>query len=95
MQFQALVSKKANMWRAVKVLLFSTGDSAQCYVAAWMGGELGGEWTHVYGWLNLSAVHLKLTILLISYTSTQNKKFFFFFKANANEFSSYTYTKSI
>ena len=26
----------------------STGDSAQCYVAAWMGGELGGEWTQVH-----------------------------------------------
>ena len=22
--------------------------SAQCYVAAWMGGEDGGEWIHVY-----------------------------------------------
>ena len=28
-------------------LLYSTGNSAQCYVAAWMGGEFGGEW-HVY-----------------------------------------------
>ena len=26
-----------------KDLLYSTGNSAQCYVAAWMGGELGGE----------------------------------------------------
>ena len=25
------------------VLLYSTGNSAQCYVAAWMGGESGGE----------------------------------------------------
>ena len=23
-------------------------NSAQCYVAAWMGGEFGGEWIHVY-----------------------------------------------
>ena len=23
--------------------LYSTGNSAQCYVAAWMGGESGGE----------------------------------------------------
>ena len=61
MQFQALVSKKANMWRANKDLLYSTGDSAQCYVAAWMGGEFGGEWIHVYIWLNPSAVHLKLS----------------------------------
>ena len=26
-----------------KDLLYSTGNSAQCYVAAWMGGESGGE----------------------------------------------------
>jgi len=31
-----------------KDLLKSTGDCAQCYVAAWMGGEFGGEWIHVY-----------------------------------------------
>ena len=23
-------------------------NSAQCYVAAWMRGEFGGEWLHVY-----------------------------------------------
>ena len=26
---------------------YSTGNSAQCYVAAWMGGEFGGKWKHV------------------------------------------------
>ena len=26
-----------------KDLLSSTGNSAQCYMAAWMGGEFGGE----------------------------------------------------
>ena len=33
-------------------LLCSTWNSAQCYVAVWMGGESGGEWIHVYtcGW---------------------------------------------
>ena len=30
-----------------KDLLYSTGNSAQCYVAAWMGRESGGEWIHV------------------------------------------------
>ena len=39
----------------------STGNSAQCYVAAWMGEEFGGEWTHVYAWLSPFAVHLKLS----------------------------------
>ena len=28
--------------------LYCTGNSAQCCVAAWMGGELGGEWIHVH-----------------------------------------------
>jgi len=34
-----------------KVLLYSTGSSFQCHVAAWMGGEFWGEWIHVYVWL--------------------------------------------
>ena len=46
----------------------STGSSAQCYVAAWMGAESGGEWIHVYVWLNPFAIHLKLSTLLIRYT---------------------------
>ena len=29
-----------------KDLLNSTGNSAQCYVAAWMGGDLGELWLH-------------------------------------------------
>ena len=36
-------------WRTSKGLLDSTGHSAQCHVAAWPGGEFGGEWIHVYG----------------------------------------------
>ena len=28
--------------------LYSTRNSAPCYVAAWMSGELEGEWIHVY-----------------------------------------------
>ena len=35
-------------WITNKFLLYNTGTSAQCYVAAWMGGELVGEWVHVY-----------------------------------------------
>ena len=30
-------------WITNKDLLNSTGNSAQCYVAAWMGGEIGRE----------------------------------------------------
>ena len=34
-------------WIANKDLLYSTGNSAHCYVAPWTGGEFGGEWIHV------------------------------------------------
>ena len=43
-----------------KDLLYSTGNSAQCYVAAWMGGDFKEKWIHVYVWLSHSAVHPKL-----------------------------------
>ena len=36
-------------------------NSTQCYVAAWMGGEFGGKWIHVYVWLNPVSVHPKLS----------------------------------
>ena len=38
-------------WIISKDLLYSTGNSAQCYVAAWMGEESGGKWIHVNVWL--------------------------------------------
>ena len=46
-------------WRTSKDLLDSTGDSAQCHVAARMGGEFGREWIHVCVRLSPFAVHLK------------------------------------
>jgi len=48
-------------WITNKDLLYSTETSAQCYVAAWMGGDFGGEWIHVYVWLSSFAVHQKLS----------------------------------
>ena len=48
-------------WITNKDLLFSTWNYAQCYVAAWMEGEFGGEWIHVYIWLSPFAVHPKLS----------------------------------
>ena len=48
-------------WMMSKDLLYSTWNSTQCYVAAWMGGGFGGEWIHVYVWLSPFAVHLKLS----------------------------------
>ena len=41
---------KINWYHSLRYLflvLYSTGNSAQCYVAAWMGGEFGGEWSEV------------------------------------------------
>ena len=50
--------------------MHSTGNSAQWYVAAWMGGEFG-ENGQVNVWLSLFAVHLKLSQVFISYTPVQ------------------------
>ena len=44
-----------------KDLLYSTGNSAQCYMAARMGEGFGEEWIHVYVWLSPFDVHLKLS----------------------------------
>ena len=43
-------------WTTNRDLLNSTGNSAQCYVAAWMGGTFRGEWIHTPFY-----VHLKLS----------------------------------
>ena len=53
-------------WITNKELLYSAWDSAQCYAAACMGGEFGGEWIHVYVWLSLFTVHLKLSHCMFS-----------------------------
>ena len=42
-----------------KNLLSSTGNSSQRYMAAWMGGEFGEEWIHVYLWLSPFTVSLE------------------------------------
>ena len=41
-------------WIINKDLLYSTGNLAQCYRTAWVGGKFGGERIHVYVyvWLN-------------------------------------------
>ena len=62
-------------WTTSKDLLYSTGNSAQCCVAAWMGGEFGGVWMHVYLWLSLFSCPPETEAtetLLISYTPIQN-----------------------
>ena len=47
-------------WIINKILLYSTGNSARWYVAAWIQEEFGGEWIHVYVWLSPFAFLLKL-----------------------------------
>ena len=49
------------IWITHKNILYSIGNSTQCYAAAWIGGEFGGERIHVYVWLSPFAVHLNLS----------------------------------
>ena len=58
MDMYTLLSLK---WITNKDLLCSTWNSAQCYVAAWVGGELRREWIYEYVWLGALAVHVKLS----------------------------------
>ena len=37
------------------------GNTAQCCVAAWIGGKFGGESIYVYVWLSPFTVDLKLS----------------------------------
>ena len=64
-------------WVTNKDLLYSTWNSAQHYVAPWLGGEFGRECIHAYVWLSPFLVHLKLLqhCLFISYSPIQNKTF--------------------
>ena len=48
-------------WITNQDLLYSTWNSAQCYVPAWMGERFGGEWIYVCVLLSPFAVHLKLS----------------------------------
>ena len=38
-----------------KDLLYSTGNSAHCYVAAWMGGEFGGD-GYIYTYVSVPSL---------------------------------------
>ena len=59
-------------WVNNKDLLCSTENAAQCYVAAWMGGEFGGAWIHVYvGWIPLLPQET-LTTLFTGYLGSES-----------------------
>ena len=61
-------------------LLYRRRNSAQCYMAAWVGGEFGGEWVYVYVCLSPFAVHLKISQNRLSAILQYKKEFKFFFK---------------
>ena len=54
-------------WVTNRDLLYSTWNSALCYVTVWMGVGFEGEWIHIYVWLNFFVE--TTTTLLIGYTS--------------------------
>ena len=59
-------------WTPNRDLLHSTGNSAQCSVAAGMGAEPGREWIYVYAWLSPFAA---ITTLSTGHTPIKNKAF--------------------
>ena len=59
-------------WATSKDLLSSTGNSAQCYVAAWVGADLGETDTHIYMAESLHCLPETTTISLIGYTARQS-----------------------
>ena len=59
--------------RSNRDLLDSTGHSAQCHEAAWMGGEFGGEWICVCVAESLCCPTETVTTLLTGHTPIQNK----------------------
>ena len=67
-------------WITSKDLLCSTGNFAQCYVAAWMGERFEGEWIHAYVSLSPFTVHLKLSqysVHIVNWLSVQFSSFQF------------------
>ena len=48
-------------WKTSKELLYSTWNSAQCKVVAWVGEKYGGECIHIHVWLSPFTAYLKLS----------------------------------
>ena len=67
-------------WVTNKDLLYHTWNSAQCYMAAWMGGKLAGCGRGVDTCIRMAKPLCcspeSITTLLIGYTPIQNKKIF-------------------
>ena len=74
----SLSESRHSVWQS---LAYGTWNSVQCYVAAWMGGEFGGEWIHTYVWPSSFAVHVKLLQhSQLAIPEYKIKSFYFFFK---------------
>ena len=58
-------------WIISKDLLYSTGNSAQYYVAAWMGREFGGEWIYLY-WIYIPNGYIYIYIYDWIYIHPEN-----------------------
>ena len=61
-------------WMNNKDPLYSTWNSVQCYVAAWMGVGFGGEWITCICMAESLHSSPETTTLLIGYTPIQHKK---------------------
>ena len=68
MDIVTLVYVKQTTW---KDLLYSTWNSAQCYVVAWMGGEFGEAWTRIRMAKSLHCSPETVATLLVSYMTMQ------------------------
>ena len=63
-------------WVTNKDLFYSAGNSAQCYVAAWMGGRFGGNgYIYICVAESLQCSSETTSTLFIGYTQYINKKF--------------------
>jgi len=75
MEFRTVIYILYLKWITNEGLQYSTGISAQCYVAAWMEGVWGEMDTYICMAESLCCSPETITTLLIDYTPIQNKKF--------------------
>ena len=55
-----------SIYKKITKILYGTWNSAQCYMAGWTGGELGGEWIHILE--KEIAAHSSIPVWEISWT---------------------------
>ena len=58
-------------WITNRDIVYSTGNSAQCYVVAWKGEEFQEEWILIYVWLSHFPVYLNHNIVHWLYPKTK------------------------